>query len=160
MARQKVRSGDFFFFEVEGGVGVGQVVCVKPCLYIVIYEGVYEKENLNLDSILLAPIILVGRTLDALFYHGRWVIFGNSKPDFSRIPFLCNKFTEEGVVYVEDFWGKEKRVASKAEAELLTNKLTVAPIRFQKAFLAHHGLSTWDSSYDVITIGFAKDRCC
>lgn len=132
---------------------------MKPDLYIVIYEGVYNRDRLDLDVISAAPIILVGRTLDALFYHGRWVVFGNSQPDFSRVPFLWNKFIEGGVIYAEDFWGKEKHIASEVELELLTNKLTVAPIRFQKAFLAHHGFSTWDKSFDAITIDFARRRC-
>jgi hypothetical protein len=101
---------------------------------------------------------LVGWTLDALIHHGEWRVVGHISPIAERVPFPSYKVRVKGVSYVHDFNEKYHRRATAEEWELLENKTTVAPIRYQNALLAHHGFGEWRSDYESLTVEHARRR--
>lgn len=153
-----VREGDVFEISApDGKLGFGQVIVSGKILYVVFFEDLYSEVP-DLDDLIKSKLLLVGWTVDALIFHGRWKIVGNRPPDSERVPFPSYKVLMRGKVHVHDFRGKELRLADPAELELLENKTTVAPIRYQKAFLAHHGFEKWEADYERLTVAYAQRR--
>ena len=76
-----------------------------------------------------------------------------------RIPFPCYKLelSSEGMVVVH-FDGIVMRKANKYEENLLTFRTTRAPIGFEHALQAKHGVRPWDQDDEELTIEFVKKR--
>lgn len=154
----RVRAGDIFeIVAPDRGRGYGQVIVAGTALYIVVFRKLYADPAV-LDDVLNGELLLVGWTLDALIHHGEWKIVGNRLPISARVPFPSYKVRVRGVPHVHDFNGANYRLATAEDWELLDHKTTVAPIRYQNAFLAFHGLGDWRSDYEAITAEHARRR--
>jgi hypothetical protein len=152
------RTGDLFEIPApDGRRGYGQVVVEGRVLYIVVFADLYS-EVVDLDEVIKSDVFLVGWTVDALIFHGRWKVAGNRPPVVDRVPFPSYKVTVNGRVYAHDFNGENYRLATARDAEILDNKTTIAPIVFQKAFLAHHSFGDWSRTYDQLTVQYAHRR--
>ena len=153
--------GDVFQFEVAGNsTAYGQIVTPGDVIYVIIYKDVRQREQ-SFDSQMLSDIALCGWTLDGRIYHGMWKIIANAPlPD--NIPRPCYKVANEGVPWVESFDGQLQRLASEKDCRTLDHRTTIAPIRFEKAFAAIHGLQEWDASFDKMRAEYAseKERAC
>jgi len=154
----KVKKGDIFEIPTsDGRYGYGQVIVGGTALYVSVFRELYNSAP-NLDDVLKGEILLVGWTLDALIYHGRWKIVGNRSPVAARVPFPSYKVRVKGVPHVHDFNGENYRPATARDWELLNYKTTVSAIRYQNALLAHHGLGEWRSDYEELTVEHARRR--
>jgi hypothetical protein len=154
----RIRAGDIFEIPApDGRRGYGQVIVGGTVFYVVIFRELYHDPP-DLDQLLKGELLLVGWTLDALIYHGKWKIVGNRSPISARVPFPSYIVRVKGVPHVRDFSGDTYRLATTEDWELLENKTTVAPIRYQNALLSHHGFGEWRSDYEALTIEHARRR--
>jgi len=162
MKRLKLKIGDVFSIPITKELmGYGQIVLAGTVQYIVAFEKAYPKEEkVDVERIISGNIFLVGHTTDARLYHGMWKIVGNAPVPKERIPFPCYKLcqgTADNIVVV-DFEGNILRTASKEEKQLLSYRPSFAPIRFEKALQARHGIGSWDKDYDELTVEYARQR--
>jgi hypothetical protein len=155
--KNDLKVGDVFRFEVAGLTGCGHIVVSGDTLYVIIYSDTYPNISCYDELGLRARIALCGWTLDGLIYHGRWKIIGNG-PVPDAIPRPCYKVGIEGVLWVESFDGSIERKATERDNERLDYRTTVAPVRFEKAWAALHGLLEWDPSFDKIRADYALER--
>jgi hypothetical protein len=154
----RIRAGDIFEIPApDGRRGYGQVIVAGALLYVAIFRDLYAEPP-RLSDLLEEDFLLVGWTLDALIHHGEWRIVGHVSPSAARVPFPSYKVRVKGVPQVHDFTEKYHRRATAEEWELLENKTTVAPIRYQNALLAHHGFGEWRSDYESLTVEHARRR--
>ncbi|MFO0777623.1 MAG: Imm26 family immunity protein [Nitrospira sp.] len=161
MKRLKLKVGDIIEIPINDNlVGYGQIVCAGKVLYVVIFEEAYPKaKRIDIQKVVAGKILLVGHTLDGRLYHGMWKVIGNVPIDTTRIPFPCYKLElgSEGMVVV-DFDGTVMRKANKQEEDLLTFRTTRAPIGFEHALQAKHGIRPWDPDDEQLTLEFVKNR--
>ena len=154
----KVKQGDIFEIpSPDGRHGYGQVIVGGTAFYVAILAELYQGQP-DLDEVLKGSVLLVGWTLDALIYHGRWKIVGNRPPISARVPFPSYKVRVKGMPHVHDFNGENYRPATAHDWELLDNKTIVSAIRYQNALLAHHGLEKWRDDYEELTVEHARRR--
>lgn len=153
-----VRAGDIFeILAPDGRRGYGQVILAGSVIYVVVFRDLFV-ERPSLSALADEDLLLVGWTLDALIHHGEWKIVGHRPPIAARVPFPSYKVRVNGVPHVHDFHGKNYRTASGKDWDLLENKTTVAPIRYQNALLAHHGFGEWRNDYELLTVEHARRR--
>lgn len=154
----KTRAGDIFAMPAPNRQsGYGQIIVGGSVFYVAVFREIYDSPP-DLDELLLSEILLAGWTLDALIYHGEWQVIGNRPPISDRVPFPTYKVRINGLPYIHEFTGKKRRPATPEYWELLDYKTTVAPIQYQNALLAHHGLGEWRDHYDEITIEHVRRR--
>lgn len=154
----RIRAGDIFEIRApDGRHGYGQVIVGGTAFYVVIFRELYADPP-DLDQLVKGEFLLVGWTLDALIHHGGWKVVGNRSPISVRVPFPSYKVRVRGEPHVRDFNGENYRLATDQDWELLDNKTTVAPIRYQNALLAHHGFGEWRSDYEGLTVEHARRR--
>jgi hypothetical protein len=161
MKRLRLKVRDIFELPINSNlVGYGQIVRAGKVLYVVIFEEAYPRtEGVDIQKVAAGNIFLVGHTLDARLYHGMWKLMGNVPVNTARIPFPCYKLElySEGMVVV-DFDDIVMRKANKYEENLLTFRTTRAPIGFEHALQAKHGVRPWDPDDEELTIKFVKKR--
>lgn len=160
MSRGSIRINAADIFEMplfDGRRGYGQVIVGGDVLYVVVFRDIYDDLP-DLDELIKKDILLVGWTLDALIYHGRWRIVGNRQPLSARVPFPSYKVRVIGEPYAHDFGGGNYRSATAEDWELLDYKTTVAPIMYQRARFARHGVGEWTRDYEELTVEHARRR--
>ena len=140
-----------------GKLGYGQVIVGGVEFYVVIFRQIFDSPP-EFDELLQGDALFVGWTTDALIYHGNWKLVGNRQPISARIPFPTYKVRINGMPYIHDFDGENRRPALPEQWELLDYHTSHAPIRYQNALLAHHGLGEWKDYYDEITVEHARRR--
>jgi hypothetical protein len=154
---KRLKAGDIFQISIDDDRCVfGQIVLKSfntfP-LYIVIYKNLYSSSEIpNFSEICESEIALVGGTNDARLYHGMWKVVGNEKsniPDFPKPHFIVQI---RGKVMLENFSGDVIREATIEESESFQNRWTRAPMGFEKAIKAFHGIGDWAQDFDRLTI--------
>jgi len=155
--RVRLKAGDIFSFELDASrFGVGQVVEPKPSLYITVLRNPVPR-TFALADLDPTDILLCGRTMDALFFHGYWHVVGTLPVPESCIPRPCNKVEAHGRRWISDFYAKRLvRRATDLEWERLDYHSARAPIAYQNAFKAHHGLGPMEASYAALGIDHVR----
>jgi hypothetical protein len=155
----KIGTGDFFEIPLSNGqFGYGQVVVEGKVFYVIIFRNIYTSRP-PLEELQDGELLLVGWTVDALIYAGRWLIIGNRKPALTKVPFPSYKVVVAGKEHIHDFDGTNYRPAEASELEVVDYKTTVAPIRYQRALAAHHGLGEWQEEYSRLTATGPGNNC-
>ena len=153
-----LKAGDVFEMTIsDGRLGYGVIVIARKTLYVAILRDLYT-ERPHLSNLTSAPIALVGWTMDALIYHGRWSVAYHRYPDRHDIPYPNWKVEVSGVMQTTDFAGKILRPCTADEARLLDFRSSRSPIGFQNALEALHGLGTWRADYENLTPSYAFNR--
>jgi hypothetical protein len=143
---------------VDSRLGYGVVIEGGGVPYVIILRSIHPTRP-ELSSLVDDAIALVGQTMDALIYHGRWQIVFNGYPRRDDVPFPNWKVRIDGQLVVTDFSGQQVLGSlSEEETALLDFKFSRAPIAYQNALEAIHGLQTWQDSYDQLTPAYAKAR--
>lgn len=157
--KQKVRVGDVFLVPIDGSRwGGGQIAGDwKGELYIIIFDVIYNDDNIEPESIVGARPLLAALSLDAKLHHGDWRIIGNVTANLGRIPQPVFKVNQDGVVFVETRDRSATRRASSAEAEVLRLRTVVAPVRLENALKAHNGIGDWSPRYDDLLYHYALE---
>lgn len=76
---KKLRSGDVFLIPIsEDEFVLGQILEPGTEFYMCVFNTKFNNPELcNVESIIQAGILFIGRTSDALIYHGEWKYVGN-----------------------------------------------------------------------------------
>jgi hypothetical protein len=163
MAKPRAKRGDVFSIPIDDRrVGYGQVVLKNHSsfpIYIVVFGTAYDRnQEVSLNEIVADGIALVGASMDARIYHGMWKIIGNIEPDRSRIPRPNFKVYIGGSDFVENFDGNRLREATPEDVRHYDNRWSRAPMGFESAIKAIHGVGIWESNFDKLTFKHALDQ--
>lgn len=160
--RIKLSDGDVFELGLpDGRFGYGIVVKRGKLKnggtpYVAVFGSAHE-ERPDLAEIVADRVALAGWTMDALIYHGRWTVIGQSL-SVPAVPLPNFKVEVAGKIYATDVDGKLIDEATSDERDLLDNKWSRAPIAFQNAFEALHGFRDWKEDYNELTPDYARAR--
>jgi len=158
VSSRRVCVGDVFTFPVgDEHLGVVQVVGIyaKDVLYFAVFEPVALPLLTGVpEDATTTQVLFLAPSLDALIHVGRWKYAANSPVQCgSLLPAYKETLGVGSHVNVVDFSGELRRPASEAEADRLTNRVVVAPIRIEKAVRAHCGLEPWHDAFDRLKPG-------
>lgn len=152
MSRLKLKTGDVFAVPIdEARVGVGQIVATygKDAYYFAIFDvTASDLGSIDLEQAPQQRVVFLALSLDAKLAAGHWSIVGH-RPVREGMPLPAFKETvgSPDRIDVVDYSGERRRPAQAAEAELLSNRKVVAPVRLEKALRAKHGLEPWTEAY-------------
>jgi len=157
--RVMLRPGDVFEMPLaDGRLGYGVIVLGGDVPHVIILRSIHHKQP-ELAELAKDGIALVGQTMDALIYHGRWSIVFQNYPMRADVPFPNWKVRIDGQMVVTDFSGRQALgPLSPEESELLDCKFMRSPIAYQDALEALHGLQAWQEEYNQLTMAYASAR--
>ena len=155
---KRLKAGDVFEFDApDGRLGYGAIIRGGGVPFVIILKSLHDMRPTQ-EVISSDEIALVGWTMDAHVYHGRWRIIGHDFPERADIPFPNFKVRIGDDFYVTDVDGKPIDKATAEERALLNYQSSRAPIAYQKAFEALHGFGEWQESYKELTSNYARAR--
>jgi hypothetical protein len=156
---QKAHVGDVFLVPIEGfRSGIGQIAGNwKGELYIVIYDAVFEDENVDPKQVVSANPLFAALSFDAKIHQGNWRIIGNVTENLDGIPQPVFKINQDGTVFLESRDRSMTRPASDDEAQALRLRTVVAPVRLEKALQAYNGVGNWSPRYDDLRYDYALE---
>ena len=143
-----MKIGDVFSIPIDSSrIGYGRVIdkFIKTLIYCVFYSDVVSAEK-GISS----EILLAGITAPAKINNGDWETIGNDLTGLDEIKRPNFKVMINGSMYVVDFSDKHRRKIAEEEADILSFRSIVAPIRYQNALLAHFGVGEWERPYDKL----------
>ena len=154
----RLKRGDIYRFDVDDRrYGLGQVIEPGGVFYTtVLREPV--SHAVDLRDVDTADILLCGWTMDALLFHGRWKVIGNLPVPEDQIPRPCSKVQVGPERWISDFRANLLRPATEYEWDQLEFHSSHAPIRFQNAFLAYHGLAERLPHYESVSIEHVRGQ--
>ena len=149
----------FEFACLDGRLGYGFVVIRSAggAPYIVIFGSIHSNRPIP-SEVSSDRIVLQGWTMDALIYHGRWVVIAHDVPRPRDLRLPNWKVDIRGETYATDVAGEVLGPILPFEKGLLDFQSSRSPIAYQNAFEALHGLRKWDVSYDDLTPEYAAPR--
>jgi hypothetical protein len=152
--------GDIFQVPLsDSQVGHGQVVAdygtTGGHFYFIGFRAAFEVEAVpELAAIRNGRIALLALSMDPLLRIGRWQIVGNQPVDKERIPWPTYKVaTAPGMYAMTDHLGTVRQQATHDQEVALPFLSVVAPIRFENAMKAIHGLAEWHPAFEALLIG-------
>jgi len=159
--KKKVRAkaGDVFQIAIDAErVSFGQVVENKAgVLRVITFNKTFQSTNVpDVGAIVQNDIVLLTDTMDAKIYNGDWKVIGNV-PVEVNLPKPKFKFGTDPL-YITEYGGKSKRIATQEEADKLDFQFSVAPIRVQNAMQAYFGLKEWDVDFDKLTFRYCEEK--
>ena len=156
--RVKLRAGDLFELQVsDGRYGYGLVIIPGGVLYAAFFRHLYH-ERPHIEAVISDEIALVGWTMDALFYHDRWIVITRDQPVPADIPFPDWKVGIQGELHATDFDGQNARPIRPEEIEFLDYRFSWSPMVYVDALEALNGLGEWDDRYIKATPAYASRR--
>lgn len=156
--RVKLKAGDVFEMPLaNGALGYGVAILGGGTPYIIVLRTLHI-ERPHIDVLSSDAIALVGWTMDALVFHGRWSVVFPDYPTRNDVPYPNWKVRIGGEVHTTDFAGNVLGPATSSEIDLLDNQSSRSPIAFQNAFEALHDLQPWRSDYDRLTPAYLSAR--
>lgn len=156
--------GDVFQIPVDDRhVGYGQVLAsIKPNpLYLCVFEPLWDRQPIaDVQAIVRSQVLLLANSLDAKIWHGHWPIIGRTRPTLDRIPFpaFVTSIGRRDDYYLVSYDGRRRRKARATEVQHFDKRATVAPVRLEAAFKAHHGLIPWDPRFDQLRFDHVWER--
>ena len=148
--RLKLKEGDVFTIPIDGNTqGYGQIVKIpdKYSFIMVVFEGKWSKnDTVSIEAIINTPILFIGFTLDALLYHGRWVIIGNITSNLGLIviPYYFKMGLPTESQQLINYKLEVLRMATQQESDLLYRHHGRSPIGYQKMLQAYYGIGDLD----------------
>ena len=156
MRRQRTQTGDVFAIEIdEARYAYGQIILKSHTafpLYICVFEPAFPlNDPADSTTICRSEIALVGGTADGRIYHGMWKVIGNAAPVSDRIPRPYFTVLIRGQAVLEDFDGTIVRTATPNDIRMYGKRWSRAPMGFELATKALHGVGKWEDSYSKLT---------
>jgi co-chaperonin GroES (HSP10) len=145
----RFKIGDVFSVPIDNDrLGYGQVVDVfeKVLIYCVFYSHLLTRE----PKLTPSDILLAGITARAKIENGDWQVVGNEIRNLNDIKRPSFKVMIDERMHIVSFSGQTKRKIEEEEADILTFRNVVAPIRYEKALCAHFGVGDWLQPYDKL----------
>jgi hypothetical protein len=145
----KFKIGDIFSIPIgDGRFGYGLVVeyFSKHLIYCVFYSGLLSREI----QLAHTNIFLAGITTGVKIENGDWQIVSTETRNLADIRKPNFKVMIEGRMHIVSFSGQTKRKIEEEEADILSFRSVIAPIRYEKALCAHFGVGEWQQPYDEL----------
>lgn len=146
------RTGDLFSIPLSGtSSGVGVVAGKwKSELYLVVFKEKFEgaAELEGVQPAYLTPLF-ASSSLDAKIFHGHWPLIQRDT-DVSIVAQPIYKVEEPTGVFAESFDRKVRTAISSDIAQALSYRKGVAPVRFENALKAYHGIGQWDPVFEEL----------
>jgi len=122
--------------------------------YLIGFRSAFRvDERVDIETIVKDRIALLALSMDPLLRIGHWPIVGSRPVDEQRIPWPSYKVAIAPDTYVvEDYLGHRQRTATAKNIAALRSPTVIAPIRFQNAMKALHGLGEWLREYDDLVV--------
>lgn len=160
MTKIKIKAGDIFSVPLdETQCGFGQVAFHgKHDLYVLLFDHTSSIENLSFDNLLEKNILFAATTTDARLWHGIWKVVGNEEPPMEKVPLPYYKIGPPSDCYLEDFEGKKIRKLEGPDVEAFDFRLSVSPMRLEKALKAYYDKLPWSSDYEKLTYAYVSER--
>lgn len=156
--RVVLREGDVFEFDApDGRRGYGVIIVGGGVPYVIILQGLHLSPP-SMAELEADAIALVGWTMDALVYHGRWRVIAHGYSLRPDIPYPNYLVGLSGEQVVTDFKGRFLGPPKEDELGVLDHKSSRSPIGYEKAFLALHGFGEWQESYEELTFEYVRRR--
>lgn len=157
MRKLSIPPGTVFSMELgEGRYGLGLVTEATPLgeYFIVVFDTLSpDHEFCEWEQELeRAKPVLAGLTLDAKFFHGNWVAVGKATDAFlARIPHPLYSVLWSGKPVIERIdASKATRHEIKHGGAKPVPRITSAPVVFDDALRAQHGLAPWEAHFDQL----------
>ncbi|NKF23352.1 Imm26 family immunity protein [Solimonas marina] len=149
---RRAKEGDIFSINIDDKRRVfGQVIF--PPFYICIFSRAYPRDiQVDLTDVCSGRIALVGDSLDALIFRDSWKIVGSMPSVKDRIPRPLFTVQIDGQLMLEDFEKRLIKKATEADDKKYGRRWTRAPIAFENAIKALHGIGEWRADFDQLTI--------
>ena len=150
----KLKVDDIFTIPISSDeTGFGQIIAFpnKSTLLIIVFDLKQKVGNdYDIERVLDSKIIFLGYTLDAKLYHRHWEVIGNKPVKNVQFPF--NKIgTPPDDIFITDYRGKKLRRCTIDEFDSLDYQNVIAPVRYENALKAYHGLQDWiGTDYDKL----------
>lgn len=110
-------------------------------------------EHVDVETIVKDRIALLALSMDPLLRIGHWPTVGNRPVNEQRVPWPTYKVAVAPDQYVvEDYSGRQQRMATDENIAALRSPTVIAPIRFQNALKALHGFGEWLPEYDDLVV--------
>ncbi len=156
----RVNSGDVVEIPIdESRVGFAHVVKRKHALDLIVFQNAFAKaENYDLDAVLTSPVAFLGQSNDALIWHGLWMVKGNRAPRYDHLPWPNFKILSDGQYVVKDYFENTLRVATDEDLKAYDLPWSRAPIGYQKALQALHGIGDWRDDFSKMSIQYCERR--
>jgi hypothetical protein len=145
----RLKEGDVFTIPIdELTKGYGQIVKIphKSSLFICVFEGRWDiNEEQEISKIVKQPILFLGFTSDALFFHNRWVIIGNITTNLPSITMPLFKLGFPPETKLINYKLEILRQATSLEDKLLPFQSSLSPMGYQKELQAYYDVVAWNS---------------
>lgn len=165
MAKRKpqTKAGDIFAIPIdEGRVGYGHVLLHQDAsypLYVAVFLPLWTTDSLPpIVEIVSSEVALLGGTMDALIWQGKWPLIANVTVDLERFPwphFVCRH--PQGSC-VEDFQGRVIREATQEDQNFYPLRFTRSPIAYENALKAIHGFGPFTADHNKLTYEYVLSR--
>jgi hypothetical protein len=132
ITHKHLQAGDVFCIPLNDTARVlGQVLEPGVEQYICVFDKVFASD-VDIKQVPHLKMLLVGRTTDALFYHGTWTVVGRTSTptQYPRPNHVVN--SPQGLV-LRTFDDELIRPADAADKEFFGFKRNTAPIGFANA---------------------------
>ncbi|CAN5500247.1 hypothetical protein BH10PSE3_BH10PSE3_26130 [soil metagenome] len=156
--RVKLRRGDLFEFATADGRFAYGVVLTPGGVLNAFFLKTLHTSRPAFATLVKDEVALIGTTMDALFYHGQWVVVDRDFPIRPGLPFPNWKVGIGGTLHATDFEGEFYWPIRADEIDLLDYKFSCSPMTFQNALEALNGIGEWREDYERLTPAYAKRR--
>jgi len=154
MKGMKLKPGDVFAIPIDDDKeGFGQIVLVpnKSNFIVVVFERSYRRNHRPaFEEIVNDKILLLGYTMDALFYHKKWQMIGNITSNLKTIKLPYYKLGTAPNCKLVNYEGKTIGKISRDIFDKLNYQKVVAPIRYENALKAFYDIGEWRQDYDEL----------
>ena len=143
-----------------GQWAIGHVLDARHNLFIGVHEQLVSDLEGDWLRTLRSPWVLLAPTMDALIWHGRWPVVGNSPPmNAVSLPRYAVDSLGESNPVLTDYFGNRlgHARAEDIRSSKVVYRFSVAPIRVQKAIAAWFGLGQWHDSYFKLTAEYVLE---
>ena len=138
---KNLRTGDVFTIALTGDEYLlGQILEPGREFYMCVFSKVFYELTSAANAVGL-PLLLIGLTTDALFFHGRWKVIGSAKLPATYPRPLSVVEGPHGLDLV-DFDQKRIRAANSVDEKYYGFRTSFAPVIFENAARAFLGIET------------------
>lgn len=159
--RVRLRVGDLVEIPIDDQRSCyGQVFDISQPgkFYFGVFDAAFSTgEPPESDAIARCDLLLVAETLDALLFHGRWHVVGNTGVQADvPYPWFRVAFGSEAKPYVANYSRTVIRPAQPHELALVDHRATFAPIILDQAVKARFGIGDWRPEFDQLTAAHVR----
>jgi Immunity protein 26 len=146
-----IYAGNVYSFPVENKFGLVQIVDNPGDyeLYIIVFERLYTREEIDINDLENEKILFAGITQDGRIYNDLWRYEGRNTEYIKKVRFFYYKMGldyKEGELY--NYNEEYLRKTTKEEFKQLDYRTAHSSVGFEKSLKSYHGIDFLDYEYD------------